>query len=206
MWRSRSCRRGDRARQVRRRADHARRAAALEGQATGTTPRLRDPKPARGGMGISVRDDDRQRLRQCARCATCTNTAPPPRNSPGSKWRLRHHAQHNPRAMLPEVVTVEDVLNSPVIADPLHRLDCCVISGRRRRRSFWCDRRSQEIEAATGENRRRRRDGKASHRRHVRSHHVRRRALGSGGRSPRRRDARRHQICVDLRQLHHHRC
>jgi acetyl-CoA C-acetyltransferase len=30
--------------------------------------------------------------------------------------------------MLPEVVTVEDVLNSPMIADPLHRLDCCVIS------------------------------------------------------------------------------
>jgi acetyl-CoA C-acetyltransferase len=26
------------------------------------------------------------------------------------------------------VVTVEDVLNSPLIADPLHRLDCCVIS------------------------------------------------------------------------------
>ena len=35
---------------------------------------------------------------------------------------------HNPHAMLPEVVTVEDVLNSPLIADPLHRLDCCVIS------------------------------------------------------------------------------
>jgi acetyl-CoA C-acetyltransferase len=30
--------------------------------------------------------------------------------------------------MLPQVVTVEDVLNSPVIASPLHRLDCCVIS------------------------------------------------------------------------------
>ena len=30
--------------------------------------------------------------------------------------------------MLPEVVTVADVVNSPVIADPLHRLDCCVIS------------------------------------------------------------------------------
>ena len=26
------------------------------------------------------------------------------------------------------VVTVEDVVNSPMIADPLHRLDCCVIS------------------------------------------------------------------------------
>ncbi|MBP8297013.1 MAG: thiolase domain-containing protein [Burkholderiales bacterium] len=39
-----------------------------------------------------------------------------------------HHAQHNPNAVVREVVTVEDVLASPMIADPLHRLDCCVIS------------------------------------------------------------------------------
>ncbi len=30
--------------------------------------------------------------------------------------------------MLRDVVTVEEVVNSPMIADPLHRLDCCVIS------------------------------------------------------------------------------
>jgi acetyl-CoA C-acetyltransferase len=39
-----------------------------------------------------------------------------------------HHAQHNPRALLRDVVTVQDVVGSPVIADPLHRLDCCVIT------------------------------------------------------------------------------
>ena len=44
------------------------------------------------------------------------------------KVAASHHAQHNPHAMLREVVTVEDVVNSPVVADPLHRLDCCVIS------------------------------------------------------------------------------
>ncbi|HKF70803.1 MAG TPA: thiolase domain-containing protein [Stellaceae bacterium] len=44
------------------------------------------------------------------------------------KVAASHHAQHNPHAMLPEVVTVEEVVNSPMIADPLHRLDCCVIS------------------------------------------------------------------------------
>jgi acetyl-CoA C-acetyltransferase len=38
------------------------------------------------------------------------------------------HAQHNPAAMLPDVVTVEEVVSSPMIADPLHRLDCCVIT------------------------------------------------------------------------------
>jgi len=44
------------------------------------------------------------------------------------KVAASHHAQHNPHALLRKVVTVEDVVNSPVIADPLHRLDCCVIT------------------------------------------------------------------------------
>jgi acetyl-CoA C-acetyltransferase len=44
------------------------------------------------------------------------------------KVAASHHAQHNPHAMLRDVVTVADVVNSPMIADPLHRLDCCVIS------------------------------------------------------------------------------
>ena len=38
------------------------------------------------------------------------------------------HAQYNPQAMLPKKVTVEEVLASGVIADPLHKMDCCVIS------------------------------------------------------------------------------
>ncbi len=44
------------------------------------------------------------------------------------KVAASHHAQHNPNAMLREVVTVEDVLSSPVLADPLHRMDCCVVT------------------------------------------------------------------------------
>src|SRR5438132_3056337 len=44
------------------------------------------------------------------------------------KVAASHHAQHNPHALLRDVVTVDDVVNSPMIADPLHRLDCCVIS------------------------------------------------------------------------------
>ncbi len=44
------------------------------------------------------------------------------------KVAASHHAQHNPNAMLRNLVTVQDVLDSPVISDPLHRLDCCVVS------------------------------------------------------------------------------
>lgn len=38
------------------------------------------------------------------------------------------HAQYNEHAMYQDSVTVEDVVNSRVVADPLHLLDCCVIS------------------------------------------------------------------------------
>src|SRR5437879_8064692 len=47
------------------------------------------------------------------------------------KVAASQHAQHNPNALLREVVTVEDVINSPMIADPLHRLDCTVITDAR---------------------------------------------------------------------------
>jgi acetyl-CoA C-acetyltransferase len=38
------------------------------------------------------------------------------------------HASHNPNAFLKKVTTVEQVLASPMVADPLHRDDCCVIT------------------------------------------------------------------------------
>ncbi len=44
------------------------------------------------------------------------------------KVAASHHARHNPNAMLRDLVTVEEVLASPVVSDPLHRLDCCVVS------------------------------------------------------------------------------
>ena len=44
------------------------------------------------------------------------------------KVAASQHAQHNPHAMLRDLVTVQDVLDSPLISDPLHRLDCCVVS------------------------------------------------------------------------------
>jgi acetyl-CoA C-acetyltransferase len=38
------------------------------------------------------------------------------------------HAQHNPNALLRTPVTVEEVLESPMVSSPLHRLDCCVVT------------------------------------------------------------------------------
>jgi acetyl-CoA acetyltransferase len=41
---------------------------------------------------------------------------------------VREHAQLNPQALYRDPITVDDVVNSRLIADPLHKLDCCVIS------------------------------------------------------------------------------
>ena len=38
------------------------------------------------------------------------------------------HAQHNEHAMYRDPMTVEDVVGSRLVADPIHLLDCCVIS------------------------------------------------------------------------------
>jgi acetyl-CoA acetyltransferase len=40
----------------------------------------------------------------------------------------RAHAARNPNAMYRDPIAIADVLGSPMIADPLHLLDCCVIS------------------------------------------------------------------------------
>ena len=44
------------------------------------------------------------------------------------KVAASHHAQYNEHAFLRDLVTVEQVVNSPMISNPLHRLDCCVIT------------------------------------------------------------------------------
>jgi acetyl-CoA C-acetyltransferase len=38
------------------------------------------------------------------------------------------HAQYNPHAFLRQPVTVEEVVASPLVSSPLHRLDCCVVT------------------------------------------------------------------------------
>lgn len=44
------------------------------------------------------------------------------------KVAASHHSFHNPDAVFKAKVSVDEVLASPMIADPLHRMDCCVIS------------------------------------------------------------------------------
>jgi acetyl-CoA C-acetyltransferase len=98
-----------------------------EGIATGTTPRLRDPNQPEAGWEFPYGLTTANGYAMCA-MRHCHQYGTTPAQLAWIKVAASHHAQHNPNAMLPDVVTVEDVLNSPVIADPLHRLDCCVIS------------------------------------------------------------------------------
>src|SRR6266568_6753940 len=44
------------------------------------------------------------------------------------KVAASEHAQYNEHALLRKPVTVEEVLNSPMLSDPLHRLDSCVVT------------------------------------------------------------------------------
>lgn len=44
------------------------------------------------------------------------------------KVAASEHAQHNADAFLTDPVTVEEVLASPVVADPVKRMDCCVVT------------------------------------------------------------------------------
>ncbi len=121
------------------------------------------------------------------------------------KVAASHHAQHNPHAMLRDVVTVEDVVKSPMVSTPLHRLDCCVISDGGGALIVAKPEIAKSLEAAAGEGDRRRRsaEGADGWRRGsdlLRRALVRAAGVGDGG-----GQAVRHQIRLDLRQLHDHR-
>jgi acetyl-CoA C-acetyltransferase len=110
------------------------------------------------------------------------------------KVAASQHAQHNEHAMLRKPVTVQEVVESPLVADPLHRLDCCVISdggGRADRRTAG-DRAGPE--APGGDRARHRRGAEAPCRRLQRpdllGRALLRRARLRGG----RRDAGRHPL------------
>jgi acetyl-CoA C-acetyltransferase len=98
-----------------------------EGTATGTAPRLRNPNEPdvqwEFPFGLTVVNGYAMAaMRHMYEFGTTGEQLA------WIKVAASHHAQHNPHAMLRNVVTVDDVINSPMVADPLHRLDCCVIT------------------------------------------------------------------------------
>ena len=121
------------------------------------------------------------------------------------KVAASHHAQYNPHAMLRDVVTVEDVVNSPMIADPLHRLDCCVISDGGGAIIVARPEVAKSLKRPAGQDHRRRRGAQAPDGRRDRPDLFGRRVVGAEGLCRGRGQARRHQIRLDLRQLYDHR-
>jgi acetyl-CoA C-acetyltransferase len=98
-----------------------------EGMATGTTPRVGNPSQPDLPWELPAQPTTANMYAMCA-MRHMHEFGTTSEQLAWVKVAASHHARHNPHAMLRELVTVEDVVNSPMVADPLHRLDCCVIS------------------------------------------------------------------------------
>lgn len=98
-----------------------------EGVATGTTPKVRNPSQPDFQWEYPYGIANANGYALCAK-RHMYEFGTTSEQLAWVKVAASHHAQHNPNAMLRKVVTVEDVLQSPMVADPLHRLDCCVVS------------------------------------------------------------------------------
>ena len=120
------------------------------------------------------------------------------------KVAASHHAQYNPHALLRNVVTVDEVVESPLVADPLHRLDCCVVTDGGGALVVV----SPEVAASFPPLRQgaRPRRGPEAHRGRASRPHLHRRGLvGPAGVRRGRRHPGRHRLRLDLRLVHHHR-
>ncbi len=98
-----------------------------EGMSTGTNSRAYDPNDPASAFEYPYRPTIANLYAMCA-MRHMYEYGTTSEQLAWIKVAASQHAQHNPHAMLRTPVTVEDVVNSPMIADPLHRLDCCVIS------------------------------------------------------------------------------
>jgi len=98
-----------------------------EGQATGTAPRAGNPAQPDMQFEYSYAPTVANMYAMCAQ-RHMHEYGTTSEQLAWIKVAASHHAQYNEHAMLRDVVTVQDVVNSPIIASPLHRLDCCVIS------------------------------------------------------------------------------
>ena len=98
-----------------------------EGQATGTAPRAGSPSQPEMQFEYPYGPATANMYAMCA-MRHMHEYGTTSEQLAWIKVAASHHAQYNEHAMLRDVVTVEDVVNSPMVASPLHRLDCCVIS------------------------------------------------------------------------------
>ena len=98
-----------------------------EGQATGTAPRAGNPAQPDMQFEYPYAPTVANMYAMCAQ-RHMHEYGTTSEQLAWIKVAASHHAQYNEHAMLRDVVTVQDVVNSPIIASPLHRLDCCVIS------------------------------------------------------------------------------
>ena len=98
-----------------------------EGQATGTAFRPGNPNHADSGWEAPFGPVTANHYGMCA-MRHMYEFGTTSEQLAWVKVAASQHAQHNPNALLRDVVTVEEVVESPLVADPLHRLDCCVIT------------------------------------------------------------------------------
>jgi len=129
----RPCRGSDRASQMLDCADYPGRPTARRGHGDGHAAARTGGADARKRLRIALRAGHRQHVCDGGDAAH----VPIRHHQRADAWvkvAASHHAQHNPHAMLRDVVTVgRRFVNSPMIADPLHRLDCWRDQRRRRR-------------------------------------------------------------------------
>lgn len=98
-----------------------------EGVATGLQPKLRDPSQPDFQWEYPYGIANANGYAMCAK-RHMYEYGTTSEQLAWIKVAASHHAQHNPNALLRQVLTVADVLASPMVADPLHRLDCCVVT------------------------------------------------------------------------------
>jgi len=98
-----------------------------EGMATGTAPRLGNPAQPDLQFEYPYAPTLVNMYAMCAR-RHMYEYGTTSEQLAWIKVAASQHAQYNEHALLRNVVTVEQVVASPLVARPLHRLDCCVIT------------------------------------------------------------------------------
>ena len=175
-----------------------------EGQATGTAPRAGSPAQPEVQFEFPYGPATANMYAMCA-TRHMHQYGTTSEQLAWIKVAASHHAQHNPHAMLRDVVTVEDVVKSPMVASPLHRLDCCVISDGGGALIVTKPEIAKSLKRplvkviGVGESPKHQAGGD------IDLTYLRRALVGAAGVGDGGHQAVRHQVRLDLRQLHHHR-